>query len=86
MRSPLTLKITGWFQVGWSAGYWADEVEADSVSGHYEGRIAEAKSALPDDINIWEHQIYLEPPGLATSEAAGFRRLRRWATQFYPAA
>jgi phenylpropionate dioxygenase-like ring-hydroxylating dioxygenase large terminal subunit len=68
------------------ATYWADEVKADAVPGHHEGRIAEAKRALPDDINIWEHQIYLEPPGLATSEAAGFRKLRRWATQFYAAA
>jgi 3-ketosteroid 9alpha-monooxygenase subunit A len=66
------------------ATYWADEVAADSVPGHYEGRITEAKRALPDDIKIWEHQIYLEPPGLATSEAAAFRKLRRWATQFYP--
>jgi hypothetical protein len=43
-----------------------------------------AKLALPDDIRIWEHQLYLEPPALATSEAAGFRALRRWASSFYP--
>jgi 3-ketosteroid 9alpha-monooxygenase subunit A len=61
------------------ATYWADHVEADAAPGHYEGRIAEAKRALPDDIRIWNHQIYLEPPGLATSETVGFRSLRRWA-------
>jgi 3-ketosteroid 9alpha-monooxygenase subunit A len=66
------------------ATYWADRVDADEVDGHYESRIAEAKRALPDDIRIWNHQTYLEPPGLATSEAAGFRKLRKWATQFYP--
>jgi hypothetical protein len=41
--------------------------------------------ALPDDIAIWEHQIYLDPPGLTTSEAAGFKQLRTWARSFYPA-
>jgi 3-ketosteroid 9alpha-monooxygenase subunit A len=68
------------------ATYWADRVEADAVPGNYEQRIAQAKAALPDDIKIWNHQKFLEPPGLATSEAAGFRKLRRWAQQFYPAA
>jgi hypothetical protein len=41
-------------------------------------------AALPDDINIWNHQKYLDSPALATSEAAGFRKLRRWAQGFYP--
>jgi nitrite reductase/ring-hydroxylating ferredoxin subunit len=67
------------------ATYWIDHSEADADPGHYERRLAEAQSALPDDINIWHHQKYLEPPGLATSEAAGFRKLRRWAASFYPA-
>ncbi|MFE4963755.1 Rieske 2Fe-2S domain-containing protein [Streptomyces sp. NPDC056660] len=68
------------------ATYWADRVEADAVPGNHERRIAQAKLALPDDVRIWHHQKYLEPPGLATSEAAGFRKLRRWAKQFYPEA
>lgn len=62
------------------ATYWI------SQEGDVDARLAQAKVALPDDINIWEHQIYLEPPALATSEAAGFRRLRRWASSFYPPA
>ena len=37
------------------------------------------------DLNIWQHQRYTDPPALATSEGKGFRALRRWATQFYPA-
>ncbi len=65
------------------AGYWISEENAEG-SGDFEARLAAAKLALPQDIRIWEHQMYLEPPGLATSEAAGFRALRRWASGFYP--
>jgi 3-ketosteroid 9alpha-monooxygenase subunit A len=42
------------------------------------------KNALPEDLEIWNHQIYLDPPGLATSEGAGFRKMRRWTRKFYP--
>jgi 3-ketosteroid 9alpha-monooxygenase subunit A len=65
------------------AGYWISQEDQEGP-GDFESRLAAAKLALPDDIRIWEHQIYLEPPGLATSEAAGFRALRRWASSFYP--
>jgi hypothetical protein len=65
------------------AGYWISEEESQGP-GDFEARLATAKLALPDDIRIWEHQKYLETPGLATSEAAGFRALRRWASGFYP--
>ena len=57
---------------------------AQTRTGDFEARLAAAKLALPEDIRIWEHQKYLERPGLATSEAAGFRALRRWASGFYP--
>ena len=59
MRSPLTLKITGWFQVGWPADIGVGDVVPMRARAGF---------------------------GMATSEAAGLRRLRRWATQFYPAA
>ena len=62
------------------AGYW---ISAES-SDDFDSRLATAKVALPDDIRIWEHQLYLDPPALATSEAAGFRALRQWASGFYP--
>jgi 3-ketosteroid 9alpha-monooxygenase subunit A len=65
------------------AGYWISAEEAAEPRS-FEARLESAKLALPDDIRIWEHQRYLEPPGLATSEAAGFRALRRWARSFYP--
>jgi 3-ketosteroid 9alpha-monooxygenase subunit A len=38
----------------------------------------------PDDIGIWDNQIFLDPPVLATEEGSGLRRIRRWARQFYP--
>ncbi|MDT5065590.1 MAG: hypothetical protein QOK02_1745 [Mycobacterium sp.] len=65
------------------AGYW---ISAESANGadDFDSRLATAKMALPDDIRIWEHQVYLDPPALATSEAAGFRALRQWASGFYP--
>ena len=36
------------------------------------------------DIDIWSHQRYSDPPALAGSEYAGFTAIRNWATQFYP--
>jgi len=65
------------------AGYWISAEQAGEP-GDFDARLASAKLALPDDIRIWEHQKYLDPPALATSEAAGFRALRRWASSFYP--
>jgi phenylpropionate dioxygenase-like ring-hydroxylating dioxygenase large terminal subunit len=66
------------------ATYWVDRVDGDVVDGTYRQRVDEAKRALPDDINIWNHQIYLDPPVLATEEGIGFKAIRRWSTQFYP--
>ena len=65
------------------AGYWIS-AEQSAAPGDFETRLASAKLALPDDIGIWEHQEYLDRPGLAGSEAAGFRALRKWAGGFYP--
>jgi hypothetical protein len=47
-------------------------------------RVRVANNQFLADVNIWEHQRYTEPPGLATAEAKGFRMVRRWATRFYP--
>lgn len=60
------------------ASYW--------ISGEqdYRVRLEQAKAALPDDINIWQHQRYTDRPALGQSEATGFTRLRRWARGFYP--
>jgi 3-ketosteroid 9alpha-monooxygenase subunit A len=66
------------------ASYWIQQRAGDLEDGSYQRRLDEAKSALPDDIAIWNHQIFLDPPALATEEGRGFRRMRRWADQFYP--
>jgi phenylpropionate dioxygenase-like ring-hydroxylating dioxygenase large terminal subunit len=60
------------------ASYW--------VSGdrNYTERLEQAKRALPDDVNIWQHQRYMDRPALGQSEATGFAQLRRWAQGFYP--
>ena len=36
------------------------------------------------DIDIWKHQRYSDPPALASSEQLGFTAIRNWAKQFYP--
>lgn len=35
------------------------------------------------DIEIWAHQRYSDPPGLTTDEYEGFTAIRAWAKQFY---
>ncbi|SHN18952.1 hypothetical protein SAMN05443668_103536 [Cryptosporangium aurantiacum] len=63
--------------------YWLEDAPGQR-SADRTRRLEEIKRALPQDLEIWNHQIYLDPPALATSEGAGFRRLRRWASSFYP--
>ena len=36
------------------------------------------------DIHIWAHQRYSDPPALASSEQKGFTAIRQWAMKFYP--
>jgi 3-ketosteroid 9alpha-monooxygenase subunit A len=36
------------------------------------------------DIHIWSHQRYSDPPALAPDEYEGFTAIRNWAKQFYP--
>ena len=36
------------------------------------------------DVHIWSHQRYSDPPALSTSEYEGFTAIRKWAMQFYP--
>ncbi|MEU0496149.1 Rieske 2Fe-2S domain-containing protein [Mycobacterium sp. NPDC006124] len=36
------------------------------------------------DVHIWAHQRYSDPPALANSEQQGFTAIRTWAKQFYP--
>jgi 3-ketosteroid 9alpha-monooxygenase subunit A len=36
------------------------------------------------DVHIWQHQRYSDPPALSSSEYEGFTAIRNWARQFYP--
>jgi 3-ketosteroid 9alpha-monooxygenase subunit A len=36
------------------------------------------------DVYIWSHQRYSDPPALSASEFKGFNAIRDWARQFYP--
>lgn len=45
---------------------------------------AEVIRQFDQDVHIWSHQRYSDPPALATAEYEGFTALRKWAAQFYP--
>ncbi len=58
-----------------------------------EGERAEAKARdfgeevirqFTQDVHIWAHQRYSDPPALASSELEGFTAIRKWALNFYP--
>ncbi|GAA5064893.1 Rieske 2Fe-2S domain-containing protein [Nocardia callitridis] len=36
------------------------------------------------DVHIWQHQRYSDPPALSAGEYRGFTAIRTWAKQFYP--
>ncbi|HVV74419.1 MAG TPA: Rieske 2Fe-2S domain-containing protein [Mycobacteriales bacterium] len=63
--------------------YWLEDSPGPSEVTRA-SRLDSIRGALPQDIVIWDNQIWLDPPGLATSEGAGFRKLRRWTSKFYP--
>lgn len=65
---------------------WIERTEGDpseALPESFNRRLKVANSQVLADINIWEHQRYTHPPGLATAEARGFRDVRRWARKFY---
>jgi phenylpropionate dioxygenase-like ring-hydroxylating dioxygenase large terminal subunit len=64
--------------------YWPQRLADDESTGAHLERIAQAKAALPEDLDIWEHQLFRATPALATSEGAGWRRMREWSEPFYP--
>lgn len=45
---------------------------------------AEVIRQFRQDIHIWAHQRYSDPPALTSSESRGFRSIREWAMKFYP--
>jgi nitrite reductase/ring-hydroxylating ferredoxin subunit len=58
--------------------------DAAAIPEKFDRQIRISNNQFLADVNIWEHQRYTEPPGLATAEAKGFRSVRRWARRFYP--
>ncbi len=47
-------------------------------------RLDMANRQVERDLEIWAHQIYLDPPALASLESKGYRSLRNWSKRFYP--
>jgi nitrite reductase/ring-hydroxylating ferredoxin subunit len=47
-------------------------------------RMNAVASVYPEDVRIWQHQRFVEPPSLQTDEAALFRALRSWLRAFEP--
>ncbi|MCV7423773.1 Rieske (2Fe-2S) protein [Mycobacterium yunnanensis] len=45
---------------------------------------AEVIRQFQQDVHIWSHQRYSDPPALASSEMQGFTAIREWALRFYP--
>jgi phenylpropionate dioxygenase-like ring-hydroxylating dioxygenase large terminal subunit len=63
--------------------YWLED-GAPAAAGKRAELLDLIKSALPQDIGIWNNQQYLDRPALGKSEVPGFMKLRRWTSTFYP--
>ncbi|WP_405136466.1 Rieske 2Fe-2S domain-containing protein [Nocardia sp. NBC_01388] len=64
---------------------WLEELPGDDEPGVLEKRLARAVAQLPNDIEIWQHQRFENPPALASREGKEFVSLRKWARAFYVA-
>jgi nitrite reductase/ring-hydroxylating ferredoxin subunit len=62
---------------------WLEQLAGDTPEV-LASRLAEATAQLPNDIVIWQHQRFEDPPALATREGRAYTDLRLWARQFYP--
>lgn len=62
---------------------WLERAAGDDEPGRLAERMHHATHQLPRDIEIWEHQRYVERPAWAANEVRGFQALRRWAAGFY---
>jgi 3-ketosteroid 9alpha-monooxygenase subunit A len=70
LRLAVTLKIVG------------DRARTERYVGRY---LDNLKSGFEDDLHIWEHKRYVDPPALCDGDGP-VGRLRRWYRQFYAAA
>jgi 3-ketosteroid 9alpha-monooxygenase subunit A len=62
---------------------WLEQADRDDEPGRLEARMHHATHQLPRDIEIWEHQKYVDRPAWTLNEVRGFTALRRWASTFY---
>lgn len=67
LRLAVTLKIVG------------DRAKTEGIVGLY---MSNLKSGFEDDLRIWEHKVYVDPPALCDGDGP-IGRLRRWYRQFY---
>jgi 3-ketosteroid 9alpha-monooxygenase subunit A len=58
-----------------------DPVRAERRAVEFGGEVIRQ---FEQDVEIWQHQRYSDPPALAADEYAGFTAIRKWAKQFYP--
>jgi phenylpropionate dioxygenase-like ring-hydroxylating dioxygenase large terminal subunit len=58
-----------------------EPVRAEAKAQEFGGEVIRQ---FEQDVEIWQHQRYSDPPALATSEYEGFTAIRKWAKQFYP--
>jgi 3-ketosteroid 9alpha-monooxygenase subunit A len=66
--------------------YIGRRVGDDSARAEAKGREfgQEIIRQFTQDVDIWQHQRYSDPPALANAELKGFTAIRNWAKQFYP--
>jgi 3-ketosteroid 9alpha-monooxygenase subunit A len=70
LRLAVTLKIVG------------DRARTEGYVGRY---LENLRAGFEDDLRIWEHKIYVEPPALCDGDGP-VGKLRRWYRQFYDGA
>lgn len=63
---------------------WLERRDGDDEPGVLDRRMRAATAQLKNDIVIWSHQRYEDPPALATVEGQLFGDLRRWCRRWYP--
>jgi nitrite reductase/ring-hydroxylating ferredoxin subunit len=81
--TPVEEGMSDMFQTCWlprRAGDRSEQVPADLAE-----RLEQTMAQLPNDIVIWENQIFLDTPALTAEETRGFMDIRRWASTFYAA-
>lgn len=67
LRMAVTLKVVG---------------NAERTRGYVDHYMANLKAGFEDDIRIWEHKVWRDPPMLCDGDGP-IGQLRRWYRQFY---